>query len=216
MEFLDPAIEQYVNEHTSNESEILRSLDRETHQKILQPRMLSGHLQGRVLSMISHMIKPKNVLEIGTYTGYSALCFAEGLAKGGRIDTIDHNEELEPIVSRYVKEAGMEGVIHHHIGEALDIISKLDYTYDIVFIDADKENYLNYYNIIFDKVPVGGYIIADNVLWSGKVLNRKEVEKDTDTKALVEYNKKIAADKRVENVLFPIRDGLMIARKISK
>jgi len=216
MEFLDPAIEQYVNEHTSNESEILRSLDRETHQKILQPRMLSGHLQGRVLSMISHMIKPKNVLEIGTYTGYSALCFAEGLAKGGRIDTIDHNEELEPIVSRYVKEAGMEGVIHHHIGESLDIISKLDYTYDIVFIDADKENYLNYYNIIFGKVPVGGYIIADNVLWSGKVLNRKEVENDTDTRALVEYNKKITADKRVENVLFPIRDGLMIARKISK
>ena len=216
MEFLDPAIEQYVNEHTSHESEILRSLDRETHQKILQPRMLSGHLQGRVLSMITNMIKPKNVLEIGTYTGYSALCFAEGIQKGGRIDTIDHNEELEPIVSRYIKEAGMQDIIHHHIGEALEIISKLDNTYDIVFIDADKGNYVNYYNAIFDKVPVGGYIIADNVLWSGKVLNMKEIENDTDTKVLVEYNKKVMADERVENVLFPIRDGLMIARKIAQ
>lgn len=216
MEFLDPAIEQYVNEHTSHESEILRSLNRETHQKILQPRMLSGHLQGRVLSMITKMIKPKNVLEIGTYTGYSALCFAEGIQKDGRIDTIDHNEELEPIVSRYIKAAEMEKVIHHHIGEALEIIKDLNHTYDIVFIDADKTNYVNYYNAIFDKVAVGGYIIADNVLWSGKILDRKEIENDPDTKALIEYNDKIMADKRVENVLFPIRDGLMIARKLAE
>lgn len=216
MEFLDPAIEQYVNAHTSHESEILRSLNRETHQKILQPRMLSGHLQGRVLSMITNMIKPKSILEIGTYTGYSALCFAEGLQKGGRIDTIDHNEELEPIVTRYIKEAGLQKVIHHHIGEALEIIKTLKHQYDMVFIDADKENYLNYYNAIFEKVPVGGYIIADNVLWSGKILDRKEIENDPDTKALVEYNEKIMADVRVENVLFPIRDGLMISRKIAE
>ena len=216
MQFLDPAIEQYVNTHTSKENEILRSLDRETHQKILQPRMLSGHLQGRVLSMLAHMIKPKNILEIGTYTGYSALCFAEGLAAGGRIDTIDHNEELQPIVARYIKDAGKQEVIKHHIGEALDIIKKLDRQYDIVFIDADKENYINYYDAVFDKVPLGGYIIADNVLWSGKVLDKKEIQKDPDTKVLVEYNEKIMNDERVENVLFPIRDGLMIARKISE
>lgn len=216
MQFLDPLIELYVNNHTSKESEILRSLDRETHQKILQPRMLSGHLQGRVLSMLSHMIKPKNILEIGTYTGYSALCFAEGVQEGGRIDTIDHNEELEPIVSRYIKDAGQQDVIKHHIGEALDIIKTLDRQYDIVFIDADKENYINYYNAVFDKVSLGGYIIADNVLWSGKVLDQNEIEKDPDTKILVEYNEKITNDERVENVLFPIRDGLMIARKISE
>lgn len=216
MQFLDPSIEQYVNNHTSKESEILRSLDRETHQKILQPRMLSGHLQGRVLSMLSHMIKPKNILEIGTYTGYSALCFAEGLQEGGKIDTIDHNEELGPIVAQYIKNAGKEDVIKHHIGEALDIIETLDRQYDIVFIDADKENYINYYNAVFDKMPIGGYIIADNVLWSGKVLDKKEIEKDLDTRVLVEYNEKITNDARVENVLFPIRDGLMVARKISE
>lgn len=216
MEILDPAIETYVNEHTSHESELLRSLNRETHLKILQPRMLSGHLQGRVLSMLSHMIKPKNILEIGTYTGYSALCFAEGLQKEGRIDTIDRNEELEPIVSKYIKQAGQKKMIHLHIGTALNIIESLDYKYDIVFIDADKENYINYYNAVFDKVPVGGYIIADNVLWSGKILDKQEIEKDLDTKVLVEYNKKIMNDQRVENVLFPIRDGLMIARKISE
>ena len=216
MDFLPPAIEEYVTDHTSQESEILRSLNRETHQKILQPRMLSGHLQGRVLSMLANMIKPKNILEIGTYTGYSALCFAEGLQKGGIIDTIDRNEELEPIVSRYIKEAGLEDSIKMHIGNALEIIETLDRKYDMVFIDADKENYVNYYNAIFSKVPVGGYIIADNVLWSGKVLDREEIEKDPDTKVLVEYNAKILADKRVENVLFPVRDGLMIARKISE
>lgn len=216
MQFLDPLIELYVNNHTSKESELLRSLDRETHQKILQPRMLSGHLQGRVLSMFAHMIKPKNILEIGTYTGYSALCFAEGLQEGGRIDTIDHNEELAPIVARYFKEAGKQDVIKHHIGEALDIIKTLDRQYDIVFIDADKENYINYYNAVFDKIHVGGYIIADNVLWSGKVLDKKEIEKDPDTRVLVEYNEKITKDIRVENVLFPIRDGLMVARKVSE
>ncbi len=216
MEFLDPAIENYVTEHTSHESELLRSLNRETHLKILQPRMLSGHLQGRVLSMLSQMIKPKNILEIGTYTGYSALCFAEGLQDDGRIDTIDRNEELEPIVTRYIKEANKEDTIHLHIGTALDIIQSLDYKYDMVFIDADKENYINYYDAVFNKVPIGGYIIADNVLWSGKVLDKSEIEADEDTKVLVAYNERIMNDERVENVLFPIRDGLMIARKLSE
>lgn len=216
MELLPHDIEQYVNAHTSQESDILKALDRETHQKILHPRMLSGHLQGRVLSMLSHMIKPKNILEIGTYTGYSALCFAEGLQNGGRIDTIDKNEELAHMVKKYVEEAGMQNIIHHHLGLALDIIKTLPHSYDIVFIDADKENYINYFDAVFDKVPVGGYIIADNVLWSGKVLDKKEAEKDRDTRILVAYNKKITDDPRVENVLFPIRDGLMIARKISE
>ena len=216
MELLPHDIEQYVNAHTSQESVILKALDRETHQKILHPRMLSGHLQGRVLSMLSHMIKPKNILEIGTYTGYSALCFAEGLQNGGRIDTIDKNEELAHMVKKYVEEAGMQNIIHHHLGLALDIIKTLPHSYDIVFIDADKENYINYFDAVFDKVPVGRYIIADNVLWSGKVLDKKEAEKDRDTRILVAYNKKITDDPRVENVLFPIRDGLMIARKISE
>lgn len=213
MEFLDPDLEQYIEEHTADESKLLQSLNRETHQKILQPRMLSGHLQGRVLSMMSHMIKPRRILEIGTYTGYSALCFAEGLDKDGHIDTIDKNEELEPVISRYVKEAGLESKIHLHVGEALEIIRQLNHEYDLVFIDADKENYLNYYNAVFEKVPIGGYIIADNVLWSGKVLEKEQVEKDTDTHAIVEYNTAIQNDSRVENVLFPIRDGLMVLRK---
>ncbi len=216
MEFLDPAIEQYVNNHISAESEILRSLNRETHQKILQPRMLSGHLQGRFLSMLSNMIKPQRVLEIGTYTGYSALCFAEGLAENGHIDTIDRNEELEPLIQRYIDEAGLSKSITLHIGNALEIIQKLNHSYDIVFIDADKENYVNYYNAIFDKVPIGGYIMADNVLWSGKVLDREEVKNDIDTRGIVDYNEAIQQDDRVENVLFPIRDGIMIARKIAE
>lgn len=215
MDFIHPDIEQYVNRHTSQENDILKALDRETHEKILHPRMLSGHLQGRVLSMITHMIKPKNILEIGTYTGYSSLCFAEGLQPGGRIDTIDKNEELKYIVKKYHELAGKREMIHHHIGQALDIIKILDYQYDLVFIDADKENYLNYYDAVFDKVPVGGYIIADNVLWSGKILDQKEIENDLDTRILAEYNERITKDARVENVLFPIRDGLMIARKIS-
>ena len=216
MEFLDPAIEQYINDHISPESEILRSLNRETHQKVLQPRMLSGHLQGRFISMLSHMIHPKRVLEIGTYTGYSALCFAEGLAEDGHIDTIDKNEELEPIIQRYIDEAGLSKKIKLHIGDALEIIKTLDHTYDLVFIDADKENYLNYYNAIFPMVQIGGYILADNVLWSGKILDKKEIENDADTRAIVEYNAAIQKDERVENVLFPIRDGIMISRKIAE
>lgn len=214
MDFLDPKLDQYVVDHTSPESEALDALNRETYLKVLQPRMLSGHLQGRVLSMLSHMISPKNILEIGTYTGYSALCFAEGLQASGHIDTIDINEELGPMVNKYLDKAGIQNQVSLHIGNALDIIPQLDKTYDLVFIDADKENYLNYFNAVIDNVRTGGYIIADNVLWSGKVLDTAEVANDTDTGAIVEYNKAIQEDHRVENVLFPIRDGLMIARKL--
>ena len=213
MEFLDPKLEAYVENHTMPESPVLDELNRETWLKVLQPRMLSGHLQGRVLSMLSHMIKPKNILEVGTYTGYSALCFAEGLQEGGVIDTIDINEELEPFVQRFLEKSGYADRIQMHVGNALDIIPTLDKEYDIVFIDADKNNYINYYNAAFEKVNKGGYIIADNVLWSGKVLDEQELKDDPDTRTINEYNKMVLADERVENVLFPIRDGIMIARK---
>jgi len=213
MEFLDPKLEAYVENHTMPESAVLDELNRETWLKVLQPRMLSGHLQGRVLSMLSHMIKPRNILEVGTYTGYSALCFAEGLQQGGVIDTIDINEELEPLVQRFLEKSGYSDRIKMHVGNALDIIPTLDKEYDIVFIDADKNNYINYYNAAFEKVNKGGYIIADNVLWSGKVLDEQELKDDPDTRTINEYNKMVLADERVENVLFPIRDGLMIARK---
>ena len=174
--------------------------------------MLSGHLQGRALSMISRMIKPQRILEIGTYTGYSALCLAEGLSKNGELHTIDINEELEPIFSKYFDESDFKAVIHSHIGNALEIIPQLNLDFDLAFIDADKGNYINYYNLLIDRMKSGSYIIADNVLWSGKVLNEYNTL-DEDTKTLVDYNNMIQEDDRVENVLFPIRDGLMICRK---
>jgi len=214
MEFLDPILDQYVTAHTSPEPEALHQLNRETHIKVLQPRMLSGHLQGRVLSMLSHMIKPKQVLEVGTYTGYSAICLAEGLAEGGRVHTIDVNEELEPMVSKYLALTGNSERVTMHIGAALDVIPTLEGPFDLVFLDADKHNYLRYYEAVFAKVPIGGYIIADNVLWSGKVTVEEEIQKDPDTAGLVAFNAHVLGDQRVENVLFPIRDGLMIARKI--
>lgn len=213
MDFLPPAIDKFSTDHTTPESETLNKLNRDTHLQILIPRMLSGHMQGRILSMFSHMVKPKNVLEIGTYTGYSALCFAEGLQKDGKIVTIDINEELETFAKKHIIEAGFEDNIDMKIGNAIDIIPTLDMTFDIVFIDADKHNYSNYYDLVFDKVNKGGYIIGDNVLWSGKVVT-DEVKTDTDTKALADFCKKIHEDNRVENVLFPVRDGLMIARKL--
>jgi caffeoyl-CoA O-methyltransferase len=214
MEFLDEKIDEYVGLHTSSENEVLYALNRQTHLKVLQPRMLSGHLQGRVLSMLSHMIAPKNILEIGTYTGYSAICLAEGLQGGGKLFTMDINHELEAMTRSYIQKAGMEEIIDFRIGNALEIIPEIDARFDLVFIDADKNNYINYYNMVFDKVNIGGYIIADNVLWSGKVLE-PDSSLDEDTKTLKEYNQLIHNDKRVENVLFPIRDGLMIARKIA-
>jgi caffeoyl-CoA O-methyltransferase len=212
MEFLDPAVDNYVVSHSQAEPELLDKLNRETHLNVLMPRMLSGHLQGRVLSMLSHMVNPKYVMEIGTYTGYSALCLAEGLQEGGKVFTVDINEELEPMVRRYVEEAGLTDKIDFRIGKALEVLPTIDAEFDLVFIDADKNNYANYYDMVFDKVRPGGFIVADNVLWSGKVLDDTSTM-DVDTKALLDYSKKIHADPRVENVLFPVRDGLMIARK---
>ena len=213
MDFLDPKLLAYSEQFTEPESPILAELNRETYANVLVPRMLSGHIQGRILSMFSNMLKPKQILEIGTYTGYSALCLAEGLLDGGTLHTIDINEELEAMVKKYIKKAGYEDKIKQYVGNAMDIIPKIDTTFDLVFIDADKTNYANYYDMVIDRVRTGGIIIADNVLWSGKVLDEKELAKDKDTQALHEYNLKIHADPRVENVLFPVRDGLMVARK---
>ncbi|MFN5147504.1 MAG: O-methyltransferase [Flavobacteriia bacterium] len=213
MEFIDPLLDEYVCAHTENEPAILKELNRKTHLSVLQPRMLSGHFQGRVLSMLSHMIKPENVLEIGTYTGYSALCFAEGIREGGKVITIDVNEELEDLVREYIDKAGMNDKIDYRIGDAMEIIPTLSEQFDVIFIDADKKNYCNYYDLVFDKVKTGGYIIADNVLWSGKVLEDNETL-DRETKILMDYNNKVHNDVRVQEVLLPIRDGLMIARKL--
>lgn len=212
MEFIDPKLDDYVCSHTEKEPALLYELNRKTHLNVLRPRMLSGHFQGRVLSMLSHMIQPKDVLEIGTYTGYSALCFAEGLHKDGHIITIDKNEELEDLVNEYISKSDYKDQIKCVIGDAMTIIPGLKREFDLVFIDADKGNYINYYNLVFDKVRTGGYIIFDNVLWSGKVI--EEVAKDDiDTKVLVELNELIHEDARVQEVLLPIRDGLLIARK---
>jgi predicted O-methyltransferase YrrM len=210
MHFISEDLEEYIEQHTSAESEVLKALDRETNLKVMSPRMLSGHVQGQALRMISMMIKPRNILEIGTFTGYSAICFADGLRPGGKLTTIDINAELEPMVRRYFKEGGVEDKINYLLGNALEIIPTLKDTFDLVFIDADKENYSNYYDLVIDKLPSGAFIIADNVLWSGKVVLPKP---DKDTRALMEFNDKVQADDRVENVLFPVRDGFMLIRK---
>ncbi|MGB0806834.1 MAG: O-methyltransferase [Salibacteraceae bacterium] len=213
MNFLDQKLDDYVVQHTENEPAPLKELNRKTWIEILNPRMIAGHFQGRVLSMLSHMIKPKNILEIGTFTGYSAICWAEGLAKNGEIHTIDINEELEDLAKHYVTESGFENQVHFHIGNALDLIPTINKKWDIVFLDADKSNYTNYYNQVFDSVKKGGYIIADNVLWNGKVIDEKAFS-EIDTKAILAFNEMIQKDTRVQNVLFPIRDGLMVARKL--
>lgn len=192
---------------------MLKKLNRETWEKMNIPRMLSGHLQGRTLSMISKMVKPKLILEIGTFTGYSALCLAEGLHSEGRLITIDKNEELEEIVKRYLSESTLGDKIDFVIGNAIEEIEKLDVGIDLVFIDADKENYLNYYKMVLPKLNPDGLIIADNVLWSGKVVKDKK-NPDADTKGLLDFNEFIQNDARVENLLLPVRDGLMIVRKI--
>lgn len=209
---INPDYEEYASKHSSDETEILKQLNRETNLKIMQPRMLSGHLQGKLLELLSSMIKPERILEIGTYTGYSAIALAQGLTENGILHTIDINEELESIVKDYIQKSGFENKIKLHIGDALQIIPLIDEIFDLVFIDADKENYINYFNIIIDKVRKGGIIIADNVLWSGKVLN-EATKNDLDTINLQKFNKLVKEDKRVENVLLPFRDGLMIMMK---
>jgi predicted O-methyltransferase YrrM len=213
MEFIDPELDQYVCQHSQPEPSVLQELNRKTHLEVLQPRMLSGHFQGRVLSMLSHMIRPKRVLEIGTYTGYSALCFAEGLAEEGKVITIDVNEELEDLVKEYIAKSGMDDKVEYLMGDAAHFIPALHEEWDIVFIDADKKSYIKYYELVFDKVKKGGYIIADNVLWSGKVLEDYE-SLDKETKIIMDYNNMVHNDPRVDHVLLPIRDGLMIARKL--
>lgn len=212
MEFISEELDKYVCNHSENEPNYLSELNRKTHLEVLQPRMLSGHFQGRVLSMLSHMIQPKRILEIGTYTGYSALCLAEGMIENGKLITIDVNEELEELTASFFEKSGMKNKITQLIGDATQIIPSLDETFDIVFIDADKRNYINYYNLVFDKVRSGGYIIADNVLWSGKVLEDYD-KLDKSTQIITDYNRLIHEDDRVQEVLLPIRDGLMIARK---
>ncbi len=211
MEFLEEALAKYIEQHTDEEPALLKELNRETQLKVLMPRMISGHFQGRVISMLTKMIRPKTILEIGTYTGYSALCFAEGLTEDGKIITIDINIELEDLVRSYFNKSEYRNKIEYQLGDAAEIIPTLNDKFDIVFIDADKENYSKYYDLVFDKVNKGGYIIADNVLWSGKVVAEKI---DKDTRAILEFNKKVQDDIRVENVLFPVRDGLLIARKL--
>lgn len=213
MDFLPDNISEYAEKHTQNESELLQKLNRETYAKVIMPRMLSGHLQGRLLSMISKMIRPSSILEIGTFTGYSAICLAEGLPEHGKIISIDINEELEFWVLEYWEKAGLANKAILKIGNALEIVPKLNEEFDLVFIDADKDNYSNYFDIVIDKVKSGGFILADNVLWSGKVANKPETF-DRDTKAIDDFNKKIFNDSRVENILLPIRDGVMIIRKL--
>ena len=212
MEFLDEKLDKYVCAHSENEPLVLQELNRDTHVNILKPRMLSGHFQGRVLSLLSHMIQPKDILEIGTYTGYSAICLAEGLQPGGHLVTIDKNEELEDMVNRYIEKSGNKDRIKPLVGDAMQIVPELKREFDIVFVDADKSNYINYYHMVFDKVRIGGYIIFDNVLWSGKVIEEVK-SNDKDTQVLIELNRLIHDDERVQEVLLPIRDGLLIARK---
>ncbi len=212
--FINPDIESYAAAHTEDEPELLHRINRDTHLHVMKPRMLSGHFQGRLLSMISHMIQPKEVLEIGTYTGYSALCFAEGLANDGHIVTIDRNEELEDRTRMAFEQSPYAEQIEFLIGDAMEIIPGLDRSFDLVFIDADKSNYINYYEMVFDKVRPGGYILIDNVLWSGKVLEPIKPG-DTDTETLVRLNQMVHEDPRVQEILLPIRDGLLLVRKKS-
>jgi caffeoyl-CoA O-methyltransferase len=208
-------LEQYAEEHTSDELPLLAKLNRETHLTQMYPRMLAGHLQGTFLRMISQLIKPERVLEIGTFTGYSTICLAAGFDQGmGIIHTIEVDPELEEIARRYFKEAGIEDKVMLHIGNATDIIPTLKEPWDLVYIDADKPNYLNYYKMVFDSVRSGGYIIADNVLWGGKVLEPKPKSKDTF--GIIEFNEFVLRDEKVENVLLPIRDGIMLIRKLER
>ncbi|PCJ65252.1 MAG: methyltransferase [Bacteroidetes bacterium] len=213
MEFIDKPLAEYAENHTSNESALISKLNRDTYANVLAPRMLSGHLQGRLLSMFSKMIQPKAILEIGTYTGYAALCLAEGLSKDGILHTIDINEELETRINKFVSESDYANQIKLHIGNALDIIPNLNEDFQLVFIDADKENYINYYDLLIDRLPSGAVIIADNVLWSGKVIDPSQLSNDKDTRMLDKFNKMVQEDERVENILIPVRDGIMVARK---
>ena len=213
MDFISEKLIEYISENSSKEPEILAKLNEETYQKVLQPRMLSGHIQGRFLSMISKMKSPSCILEIGTYTGYGTLCLAEGLSDGGKIFTIDRNEELLKIQNKYFKMSGKRDKIIQLTGNAKDILENLDESYDIVFIDADKENYIEYFNLVSERLNNNGIIISDNVLWSGKVLNSPS-KNDEETNILIEFNKTLNEDERFETVILPLRDGLSVSRLV--
>ena len=211
MHFLPEKIDDYAVAHSQDEPVLLQELSKETWQKVLAPRMLSGHFQGRLLSMLSKLIRPKSILEIGTYTGYSALCLAEGIHKEGTLHTIDINEELFDLQRKYFDKSRYGHQIKQYIGKALDIIPTIESNFDLVFIDADKSNYVNYFHAIVDKINSGGIILSDNVLWSGKVVEKLD-PKDIDTEALLAYNKLLKEDDRIDTILLPIRDGLTISR----
>lgn len=211
MHFISQELEEYIEKHSEKEPDLLAALNKETYQKILLPRMLSGHFQGRVLSMLSKLIRPVNILEIGTFTGYAALCLCEGMQENGQLHTIDIKEELETIQRKYFDKSPWGSQIFQHLGEAVDIIPTLELKFDLVFIDADKENYLKYFEMILPKMNKGGIILSDNVLWSGKVLEPLQ-KNDSSTKVLLEYNELLKNDPRVETVLLPIRDGLTVSR----
>ena len=213
MKFISEEIEKYSLNHTEEEPKLLSELNRETWANVMMPRMLSGHLQGRILSLFSKMVRPTNIIEVGTYTGYSALCMAEGLNNNGILHTIDINEEYASIAKKYFNRSIYAKNIKQHIGNALNIIPKLESNFQLAFIDADKENYSHYFDLIVEKIDLYGYIIADNVLWSGKVTKKN---KDKETKALDLYNKKVLNDAKIETILLPIRDGLMVSQKIKK
>ena len=211
MHFISTELEDYIEQHSQAEPELLAALNKETYQKILLPRMLSGHFQGRVLSMLSKLIRPVNILEIGTYTGYATLCLCEGIQESGMLHTIDIKEELVDFQRKYFDKSPWGKQIIQHLGEGVEVIPTLDMKFDLVFIDADKENYLNYFELIVPKMNKGGIILSDNVLWSGKVLEPLQPN-DLSTKILLEYNELLKNDPRVETVLLPIRDGLTVSR----
>jgi len=212
MQRFDEDVTQYIYEHMSGADLLLDELERETYLKVLRPQMVSGKLQGKILEMISCMIQPENILELGTFTGYSALCLAKGLKKNGKITTIDINDELEDFTRSFFNRSIYKNKINFLIGDACEIIPNLNEMFDLVFIDADKRQYPDYYKLVIDKVKSGGFIIADDVLWYGKI-NRQVQENDTYTKGLIEFNKMVKNDINVENVIFPVRDGLFVIRK---
>ena len=211
---MDSNLEKYILNHIGEEDKVLEKLARDTNVNIFHPRQVSGHLQGRILEMLSKMIKPNLILELGTFTGYSAICLAKGLTAKGKLHTIEINDELEDFINRYIKLASLDSKIKLYIGDALEIIPTIDMQFDLVFIDANKSKYLEYYKLVFDKVRVGGYIIADNVIWDGKILHDEIKSNDHFTKGIIEFNEFIKNDKRVEKVIFPVRDGMMVIRKM--
>jgi len=211
----DDAINEYARQHSSPEDEVLAALNRETHLRTVYPNMLSGPLQGKFLEMVSHLLAPRRILEIGTFTGYSSICMARGLAEGGLLHTIDINDETMVIAKKYIHLAALDDKIILHTGKAIDIITNIQEIFDLVFIDADKPEYISYYNAVFKKLRVGGVILADNVLWGGKVLNENKYP-DRETKGILDFNKFVSEDVRVEKVMIPLRDGLLMIRKVSE